>query len=103
VLVSTASLAQEACKPTPLASPAMPLDQFYKEAEATALGNVPKSLDMKGLESFGAGKLAAATAVSKAEWHEEMKLHAEMLEEKMVGKVPPELLERYQALKAEFT
>jgi phosphoenolpyruvate carboxykinase (GTP) len=72
------------------------------EAEATALGNVPKSLDMKGLESFGADRLAAATAVSKAEWHEEMKLHAEMLEEKMVGKVQPELLERYRALKAEF-
>jgi phosphoenolpyruvate carboxykinase (GTP) len=72
------------------------------EAESTALGNVPVSLDLKGLESFGAEKLAAATAVSKAEWHAEMKLHAEMLEEKMVGKVPPELLERYQALKAEF-
>ena len=36
VIVSTASVAQEACKPTPLASPAMPLDQFYKEAEARA-------------------------------------------------------------------
>jgi len=72
------------------------------EAEATALGNVPKSLDMKGLESFGADKLAAATEVSKAEWHDEMKLHAEMLEEKMVGRAPPELLARYQELKAEF-
>lgn len=36
VFASTASLAQEACKPAPLASPAMPLDQFYKEAEARA-------------------------------------------------------------------
>ena len=36
VFVSTTSVAQEACKPAPLASPAMPLDQFYKEAEARA-------------------------------------------------------------------
>src|SRR6185503_19155443 len=36
VLVSTASVAQEACKPTPLSPPAMSLDQFYKAAEAKA-------------------------------------------------------------------
>jgi hypothetical protein len=31
-----------------------------------------------------------------------MALHAEMLEEKMVGRAPPELIARYQDLKAEF-
>lgn len=36
VLVSTASVAEEACKPTLLSSPAVPLDQFYKDAEAKA-------------------------------------------------------------------
>lgn len=36
VLVSTASFAEEACKSTPLSSPAVSLDQFYKTAEAKA-------------------------------------------------------------------
>ena len=36
VLVSTASFAEEVCKPTPLSSPAVALDQFYKAAEAKA-------------------------------------------------------------------
>ena len=71
-------------------------------AKSTPLGHVPESLDMEGLASFGPEKFAQANAVSKAEWHEEMKLHAEMLEEKMTGRVPPELLQRYQALKGEF-
>ena len=36
VLVSTASFAEEACKPTPLSSPAVSLEQFYGTAEAKA-------------------------------------------------------------------
>ena len=36
VLVSTVSFAEEACKTTPLSSPAVSLDQFYKDAEAKA-------------------------------------------------------------------
>jgi phosphoenolpyruvate carboxykinase (GTP) len=71
-------------------------------AKVTPLGNVPESLDMAGLPGFGAEKFAQANEVSKAQWHDEMKLHAEMLEEKMTGNVPPELLQRYQKLKSEF-
>ena len=36
VLGSTASFAEEACKPTPLPSPAVSLSQFYETAEAKA-------------------------------------------------------------------
>jgi phosphoenolpyruvate carboxykinase (GTP) len=71
-------------------------------AKSTPLGNGPESLDMQGLEGFGADKFAAATAVDKSQWCAEMKLHAEMLEEKMAGKVPPALMKRYQHLKGEF-
>jgi phosphoenolpyruvate carboxykinase (GTP) len=41
-------------------------------AKATPLGNVPVELDMKGLETLGADKFAAATAVDKAQWLDEM-------------------------------
>jgi phosphoenolpyruvate carboxykinase (GTP) len=71
-------------------------------ARATPLGNVPESLDLRGLEGFTPERFGQATAVDKAEWNAEMALHAEMLEEKMVGRAPKELLDRYQALKAEF-
>jgi len=71
-------------------------------AKSTALGCVPESLDMEGLAAFGPEKFAQANEVSKAQWHDEMKLHAEMLEQKMAGRVPAELLARYQALKKEF-
>jgi phosphoenolpyruvate carboxykinase (GTP) len=71
-------------------------------AKETALGHVPESLDMKGLESFGAEKFAAATAVTKSEWQKEMPLHAEMVEGKLAEKAPREMLERYEELKAQF-
>ncbi len=71
-------------------------------AVETALGNVPKSLDMTGMESFGEDKFAAATAVSNAEWKKEMPLHAEMVEGKLAEKAPPELMKRFEELKAAF-
>jgi phosphoenolpyruvate carboxykinase (GTP) len=71
-------------------------------ATETPLGNVPTELDMKGLESFGSEKFAAANAVSKAEWQKEMPLHAEMVEGKLADKAPKEMMERYEELKANF-
>ena len=71
-------------------------------AKSTPLGNVPESLDMQGLANFGPERFAQANDVSKSQWHDEMKLHAEMLEERMAGRVPEELIKRYQSLKAEF-
>jgi len=68
----------------------------------TALGNVPQELDMTGMESFGADKLAAATAVSKDEWKKEMPLHGEMVEGKLADKAPPEMMKRFEELKAAF-
>ncbi len=75
------------------------------QAEATTLGNVPRyeDLDWKGLEGFGKAKFADATAILHDEWHREMKLHAEMVEEKLArDRVPPELMKRYRELKEEF-
>ena len=58
-------------------------------------------LDWKGLEGFGAEKFADATSIVKEQWSGEMKLHMEMVEEKLsADRVPPELFARYQALKA---
>ena len=71
-------------------------------AKVTPLGNVPESLDMKGLESFGPERFAAATAVTKSEWQKEMPLHAEMVEGKLAEKAPPEMLHRYEELKETF-
>jgi phosphoenolpyruvate carboxykinase (GTP) len=72
-------------------------------AKSTPLGNVPETLDMKGLDNFGAERLAAATAVSKNEWREEMTLHAELIESRLAGsRVPHEILHRYEELKSEF-
>ena len=71
-------------------------------AKETALGYVPESLDMSGLESYGSEKLAAATAVTKAEWQKEMPLHAEMVEGKLAEKAPREMMQRYEELKAAF-
>ena len=60
-------------------------------------------LDWAGLEGFGEGKFADATAIVKDQWSREMKLHAEMVEEKLArDRVPPELMQRYQELKAEY-
>jgi phosphoenolpyruvate carboxykinase (GTP) len=73
------------------------------EAVETPLGNVPKELDLRGMESFGADRLAAATAVSKAEWQKEMPLHGEMVEGKLADKAPAEMMERYEELKRQFS
>jgi len=60
-------------------------------------------LDWKGLEGFGEAKYADATSIVKDQWSKEMKLHAEMVEEKLAqDHVPPELMQRYQELKAEY-
>ncbi|HUP29260.1 MAG TPA: phosphoenolpyruvate carboxykinase domain-containing protein, partial [Usitatibacter sp.] len=72
-------------------------------ARSTPLGNVPEQLDMHGLESFSADKFAAATAIDKKQWHDEMQLHAEMLEGTMGGRVPPPIMRRFEQLKGEFT
>jgi phosphoenolpyruvate carboxykinase (GTP) len=71
-------------------------------ARSTPLGNVPESLDMTGMEKFDAGKLAAATAVEKSEWKNEMKLHDELLDKKLGGKAPAELMKRFSELTAAF-
>jgi phosphoenolpyruvate carboxykinase (GTP) len=71
-------------------------------AVETPLGNVPKALDLQGLESFGAEKFAAATAVSHDEWRKEMPLHGEMVEGKLADRAPPELMKRFEELKAAF-
>ena len=57
---------------------------------------------MRGLEKVGPERIAAATEVSKPEWQKEMQLHGEMVEGKLAEKAPPELLERYEELKAAF-
>ena len=75
------------------------------QAETTPLGNVPRhaDIDWTGLEDFGAEKFAATTAIVDEQWSAEMKLHAEMVEEKLAADpVPAPLLQRYQALKARF-
>jgi phosphoenolpyruvate carboxykinase (GTP) len=72
-------------------------------AGTTTLGNVPRfgDLDWTGLEGFGAEKFADATSIVKEQWSGEMRLHMEMVEEKLsADRVPPELFARYQALKA---
>jgi phosphoenolpyruvate carboxykinase (GTP) len=71
-------------------------------AQSTALGNVPTELDMQGLQSFDAGKFAAATAVEKSQWKDEMKLHDELLEGKLSGRAPRELAKRFEELNAAF-
>jgi phosphoenolpyruvate carboxykinase (GTP) len=74
-------------------------------AQATKLGNVPRfgDLDWKGLEGFGEQKFADATSIKPEQWSQEMKLHAEMVEEKLAqDRVPPDLMARYRQLKAEY-
>jgi phosphoenolpyruvate carboxykinase (GTP) len=70
-------------------------------AKETALGNVPDHLDMQGLESFGADKLAAATHVERAQWGDEMKLHGELVQ-KLADRIPAAVKKRYEELKAAF-
>jgi phosphoenolpyruvate carboxykinase (GTP) len=71
-------------------------------ATETPLGNVPESLDLTGLPEVGPERLAAASRVSPEEWREELKLHAELVEEKLKGDVPSALVERYGQLKQAF-
>jgi phosphoenolpyruvate carboxykinase (GTP) len=71
-------------------------------AKETPLGFVPTSLDMTGMEDFGADKFDAATRVSRDEWHQEMPLHAEMVEGKLADRAPPELMKRFEELKQAF-
>ncbi len=71
-------------------------------ATATPLGNVPTQLDMTGLESFSAEKFAAVNAVDKSQWHDEMKLHDELLRGKLGGRAPKELAKRFAELDAAF-
>ncbi len=72
------------------------------EAHATALGNVPAAIDLQGLESFDPERFALSTAVDAPEWNAEMRLHAEMLGNKLEGRTPDELQRRYQELNAYF-
>jgi phosphoenolpyruvate carboxykinase (GTP) len=71
-------------------------------AKTTPLGHVPTELDMHGLEGFGPEKFAAATAVEKSQWHEEMKLHDELLNDKLAGRAPKEISKRFAELNAAF-
>ncbi len=70
-------------------------------AQATALGNVPAhgDLDWRGLESFGADKFAAITAIDKAEWRQELQLHYELVD-RLGATVPEEMIKRYDGLGA---
>jgi phosphoenolpyruvate carboxykinase (GTP) len=70
-------------------------------ARQTELGNVPDHLDMQGLESFGADRLAAATQVEHGKWGEEMKLHGELVQ-KLADRIPAAVKKRYEELKAAF-
>jgi phosphoenolpyruvate carboxykinase (GTP) len=76
------------------------------KAASTPLGNVPHyaDLDWKGMEAFGESKFTDATSIVKDQWSGEMKLHGEMVEGKLSqDRVPPELMQRYRELKAEFS
>jgi phosphoenolpyruvate carboxykinase (GTP) len=72
------------------------------QSQDTPLGHVPAALDMNGLESFPPERLAQATAVETPRWAEEMKLHAEMLDNKLEGRAPAELKRRFAELDAAF-
>ncbi len=73
-------------------------------AVATELGNVPgySDLDWTGLEGFTAEKYGSASNVARAQWSEEMKLHQEILVDKLGNRTPSELRERFEKLKGEF-
>jgi len=70
-------------------------------AKATPLGNVPESLDMQGLESFGAERFASATAVEKPQWSQEMGLHGELIQKLSRG-LPDAIKQRFEELKKTF-
>jgi phosphoenolpyruvate carboxykinase (GTP) len=71
-------------------------------AKDTPLGHVPDHLDMHGLESFDPARLAAANAVEKSQWSDEMKLHADMLGNRLQGHAPAEIKRRFEELDAAF-
>jgi phosphoenolpyruvate carboxykinase (GTP) len=71
------------------------------EAVETPLGLVPKALDTSGSESLNSERIAAANAVDRPQWHEEMKLHAELLD-KLGARAPASIRKRYEELKAAF-
>jgi GTP-dependent phosphoenolpyruvate carboxykinase len=56
---------------------------------------------MSGFD-FSADKFMAATAVDNAQWSQEMKLHAELIEGKLGERVPGPVKSRYEELKREF-
>jgi phosphoenolpyruvate carboxykinase (GTP) len=70
-------------------------------AKSTPLGNVPESLDMQGLESFGADRFANATAVEKSQWAQEMGLHGQLIE-KLSQRLPQPIRQRFEELKKAF-
>jgi phosphoenolpyruvate carboxykinase (GTP) len=72
-------------------------------AHETPLGVVPEELDLTGLAGASPERLAAANAVSNDEWREELRLHAELVEEKLKDTTPPALVERYAELKQAFS
>jgi phosphoenolpyruvate carboxykinase (GTP) len=71
------------------------------EAVETPLGFVPKALDTRGSNALDPERIAAANAVEKPQWSEEMKLHAELLD-KLGARAPATLRKRYEELKAVF-
>jgi phosphoenolpyruvate carboxykinase (GTP) len=68
----------------------------------TPLGVVPESLDLTGLPNASPERIAAANEVSTDEWREELKLHAELVEQKLRGDTPAALVQRYAELKEAF-
>jgi phosphoenolpyruvate carboxykinase (GTP) len=70
-------------------------------ARETALGYVPAQLDMQGLANFGGDKFAAATAVDKPQWAQEMKLHEELIQ-KLSKRLPEAIKQRFEQLRKEF-
>src|SRR4029078_13741599 len=75
----------------------------HVSARNTPLVVVPESLDLEGLANMGPERIAAANAVSSEEWREELKLHPELVEEKLKGDTPPALVQRYSELKQAFS
>jgi phosphoenolpyruvate carboxykinase (GTP) len=70
-------------------------------ARSTPLGNVPESLDMQGLEGFGADKLSTATAIERDQWSKEMGLHGELID-KLTHRLPQQIKARFEELKKAF-
>jgi hypothetical protein len=48
-------------------------------------------------------RIAAANEVCTDEWREELRLHAELVEEKLKGDTPAALVQRYAELKEAFS